>query len=89
MRTILVALAVASLVSSASAAPLLSQRNLVEGPGIVQNVKIVCEPNGYCYQRGRRMVARWVYGENAFYGPYVGPGNYGRPGSHSGWWWWW
>jgi len=59
MKTILVALAVASLVSSASGAPLLNQKNLVEGPSIVQNVKIVCEPNGYCYQRGRRMVARW------------------------------
>jgi hypothetical protein len=89
MRTIFLVLAMASLMSSGSAAPLLNQSNMVPGLGIVENVRIVCEPNGNCYQRGRRPVARWVYGEDAFYGPYVGPGNYGRPGSHSGWGWWW
>ena len=35
---------------------------------------------------------RWVYGDGAFYGPYVGPGNYGAPGKHynmtPSWFWW-
>jgi hypothetical protein len=90
MRTILFSLlAGVSLVTNASAAPLLNQPNSVAALSIAENVKIVCEENGQCYRPpGRRMVARWVYGEDAFYGPYVGPGNYGRPGSHSGWWWW-
>jgi hypothetical protein len=88
MRTFFLGLVTASLMSTASAAPLLNQSNPVAEFGIVENVRIVCEPSGYCYQRGRRPVARWVYGEDAFYGPYAGPGNYGRPGSHSGWWWW-
>ena len=54
----------------------------------VVNVKIVCEPDGLCYHRGRRPVVRWIYGEGAFSGPgrYVGPGNYGKPGSHWSWW---
>jgi hypothetical protein len=79
---------VASAVSSASAAPLLNQATLAVNPSIAENVKIVCEADGFCYRLlGRPRVARWVYGDNAFYGPYVGPGFYGRPGSHSGWWW--
>jgi hypothetical protein len=89
MRTVLFSLVVASLATSASAAPLLNQANSVVGPSIAENVKIVCQADGYCYHpRGRPKVARWVYGDDAFYGPYVGPGNYGRPGWHSGWGWW-
>jgi hypothetical protein len=89
MRTVLFSLVAASLVTSASAAPLSNQANSVAGPSIAENVKIVCQADGYCYRpRGRPKVARWVYGDDSFYGPYVGPGNYGRPGSHSGWWWW-
>jgi hypothetical protein len=88
MRTIFVLIAVTFLVTSASAAPLLNQQNSIAASSIVENVKIVCEPNGYCYRHGRPAVARWVYGDGAFYGPYAGPGNYGRPGWHSGWLWW-
>ncbi len=56
------------------------------GPDNAVNVKIVCEQNGHCYHRGRRPVARWVYGEGAFYGPtYVGPGYYGRPSQYWSW----
>ena len=88
MRVILLLLAMAFGVTSASAAPVLRQSNLSVG-SIAENVKIVCEANGHCYRpAGRPKVARWVYGDDAFYGPYVGPGYYGRPGSHSGWWWW-
>ena len=64
--------------------PLVPPAAIVQADNIV-NVKIVCEQDGYCYHRGRRPVARWVYGNNVFYGPYAGPGNYGRPGSHWGW----
>jgi hypothetical protein len=88
MRNTLFWIAVMLLMSSASAAPLLNQRHSLAAPTLVENVRIVCEPNGFCYQRGRRPVATWVYGDDAFYGPYVGPRNYGRPGWHSGWWWW-
>jgi hypothetical protein len=89
MRTILFSLAVASLVTGASAAPLLNPANSVVGPSIAINVKIVCEANGFCHRpRSRPVVSRWVYGDDVFYGPYVGTGNYGRPGWHSGWWWW-
>jgi hypothetical protein len=73
------------LATTASAAPLFPSESEAVKPSIAENVKIVCEENGQCYQTGRRVVARWVYGENVFYGPYVGPGYYGRPNSHYGW----
>ena len=89
MKTILIPIAAAFLVTSACAAPLFNQANSIPGLSIAENVKIVCEADGFCYRpRGRPKVVRWVYGDDAFYGPYVGPGNYGRPGWHSGWWWW-
>jgi hypothetical protein len=90
MRTILFSLAVASLVTSASAAPLLNQANSVVNPFIAENVKIVCETDGHCYRPpSRPKIARWVYGEDAFCGPYRGPGYYGRPNWRSCWWWSW
>jgi hypothetical protein len=89
MRTVLISVAAAFLVTSASAMPLFNKTNSVPGVSLAENVKIVCEADGFCYRpRGRPKVARWVYGDDAFYGPYVGAGNYGRPGWHSGWWWW-
>jgi hypothetical protein len=88
MRIFSVLIATVFLATSASAASLLSQHNSIAVPSLAENVKIVCEANGYCYHKGRPAVARWVYGDGAFYGPYTGPGNYGRPGWHSGWLWW-
>jgi hypothetical protein len=86
IKAILFAVAVGSVASSASAAPLLNQANAVVGPSLTQEVRIVCEENGVCYRPpGRHLVARWVYGDDTFYGPYVGPGNYGPPGRHHGW----
>src|SRR5712671_4449805 len=35
---------------------------------------------------GRPKVARWVYGDDAFCGPYRGPGYYGSPSWRSCWW---
>ena len=88
MRAIFYSLAVASVVSSASGAPLLNQASPIAKASVAENVKIVCEADGFCYRPpGRPKVARWVYGDDAFYGPYVGPRYYGRPGWHSGWWW--
>jgi hypothetical protein len=84
-RIAFLALAIGLVTSSASAMPLV-QRGAVMHPDNVVDVKIICEPDGRCYQRGRRPVARWVYGEDAFYGPYVGPGYYGNPGRHWAWW---
>jgi hypothetical protein len=71
MRIILLSLAAAtSLATSVSAAPLSSQSKSVPRPSIAETVKVICEANGYCYRPpGRRKVARWVYGDDAFYGP--------------------
>jgi hypothetical protein len=91
MRIALISLLFASFgTAAASAAPLSNQANSVALTSVVENVKIVCRADGYCSRiLGRPKVAHWVYGDDAFYGPYVGPGNYGRPGWHSGWGWWW
>jgi hypothetical protein len=88
IKTSLLILTLGVLASSASAMPLIQASPLVSADNNVVNVKIICEQNGYCYQQGRRPVARWVYGEDAFYGPgpYYGPGNYGWPGKHWAWW---
>ena len=84
MKAILFAAALGSAASAASAAPLLNQAHMVAGPAsLAQEVRVVCEANGVCYRPpGRPLVAKWVYGDGAFYGPYVGPGNYGAPGKH-------
>ena len=71
--------------SSASAMPLVSRASIV-APDVVVKAKIICEENGRCYQRGRPPVARWVYGERSFWGPYVGPGYYGSPAYRWPWW---
>ncbi len=58
---------------------------------IVENVKVICDEEGRCYRPPkRRPVARWVYGDNNFYGPYAGPGYYGNPRYRYNWWpfWW-
>jgi len=80
--------AIAVLTSSASAMPLIQASAIAHAENNVVDVKIVCEQDGHCYQNGRRPVARWVYGDDAFHGPgpYVGPGYYGRPGKHWAWW---
>lgn len=54
--------------------------------GDAVDVKIICEADGYCFKRGRKPVARWVYGEGAFHGPFVAPHNYGNPRYHYNWW---
>jgi hypothetical protein len=69
----------------ASAMP-LAPRASIAAPEAIVDVKIICQEDGYCYQRGRRPVARWVYGEKNFSGPYTGPGNYGWPNWRSRWW---
>jgi hypothetical protein len=63
------------------------QATLVAGPSaLIENVRIVCEESGLCYRLpGNRPVARWIYGDGAFYGPYDGPRYYGRPGHRYGW----
>jgi hypothetical protein len=52
----------------------------------IVNVRIICGEDGRCYQRGRRPVARWVYGDGNFSGPYTGPGYYGNPRYRWSWW---
>lgn len=89
IKTALLGLALGSLATSACATVPVNQAMTLRPFGIIEQVKIVCEPYGYCYRpRGRRPVARWIYGEGAFSGPgpFVGPGNYGWPGSHTIWW---
>ena len=82
-KTIFAAIAT-FLITDAWAMPL---GNIVFKPvSEMQRVKIVCEETGLCYRPNtRKPVVRWVYGDNVFYRPYVGPRNYGRPGYHSGW----
>jgi hypothetical protein len=80
IRTLFLVSALGLATSSVSAMPLMRPAAAIGADNIV-NVKVVCEPDGRCYQRGRRPVARWVYGEGAFSGP-VGPGYYGRPSQY-------
>jgi hypothetical protein len=94
-KIILLAVALGSAASAASAAPLFNQAQAIAGPAsLTHEVRVVCEANGVCYRPpGRPLVAQWVYGDGAFYGPYVGPGNYGAPGKHynmtPSWFLWW
>ena len=87
MKRLIIATAVLALSSTAALAmPLLNQANSIARPSAIsENVRIICEENGVCYEVGRRPVARWIYGNGAFYGPYVGPGNYGAPNRHYKW----
>ena len=75
-----------TLVTSSALAMPLAPRASVVPPDNLVNVKIICEEDGHCYQRGRRPVARWVYGEKNFSGPYTGPGYYGWPNYRWRWW---
>lgn len=85
IRTSFLVLALGLATSSVSAMPLMRPAAAIGADNIV-NVKVVCEPDGRCYQRGRRPVARWVYGEGAFSGPpYGGPAYYGRPSQYWNW----
>jgi len=77
--------------SAAEALPLLSPKSLVSPPSVIENVKVICDEAGLCYRPPkRRPVARWVYGDRNFYGPYTGPGYYGDPRYRYNWWpfWW-
>ena len=86
-KALLLALALGSFATAASAMVPLNQAKAFPPLQKFEQVKIVCEQDGYCYRpRGRRPVARWIYGEDVFRGPFVGPGNYGWPGYHSIWW---
>jgi hypothetical protein len=70
--------------TSVHVAPLLAQGNLQASVSLTENVRIVCEGDGTCYRIPRRRpVARWVYGDGNFSGPYTGPGNYGNPRYHT------
>lgn len=63
-----------------SAAPLLGQANLPQAASSTVDAKVICYESGQCVRPPvRRPVARWVYGDTNFYGPYAGPGNYGNP----------
>ena len=83
-KTPFIVLAIAFLASNASAMPISSLGNATLSQ--IVEVKIICEEDGYCIKRGRKPVARWVYGEGAFYGPYDGPRYYGNPRYRYNWW---
>jgi hypothetical protein len=88
-RILLVAAALGMFSATAFSMPILNQGNSIARTPLAENVKIICEESGVCYRpTGRRPVARWVYGDGAFYGPYDGPRNYGSPGRRYSWWWW-
>src|SRR5947208_17138390 len=66
--------------ATAEALSLLSHKPLVSPPSIVENVKFICDEQGRCYHPPiRRPVARCVYGDNNYYVPYAGPGDYDIP----------
>jgi hypothetical protein len=79
------AFAFALAASGSSAMPLVPRASIAGSDDMV-TVKIICSEDGYCYQRGRRPVARWVYGERNFSGPYTGRGYYGPPNYRWRWW---
>jgi hypothetical protein len=86
IRTSYLVIALALSVSGASAIP-LTPRSAIGDADDVVSVKIICLEDGRCYQKGRPPVARWVYGEKNFSGPYAGPGYYGWPNNRWRWWW--
>jgi hypothetical protein len=94
-RLALSAVAIAALSSTAFSMPLLNQTNSIARPILAENARIICEESGQCYRpEGRRPVARWIYGDGTFYGPYDGPRYYGSPGRRYKWsflspWSWW
>jgi hypothetical protein len=68
------------LAGGASAAPIVPHADLAVAASTVDNVRVVCHEDGVCQRPLRRKpVARWVYGDGNFYGPYQGPGYYGDP----------
>jgi hypothetical protein len=80
------AVAIVSLSTTAFSMPLLNQASSMERPAAPVNARIICEESGVCYRpEGRRPVARWIYGDGAFYGPYDGPRYYGWPGRRYRW----
>jgi hypothetical protein len=87
MKRLALAIVALGLVStSAMSAPLLNQSGSMPRPTLATDVRIVCDESGVCYRPpGRHLVARWIYGDNAFYGPYDGPRNYGEPGRRYKW----
>jgi hypothetical protein len=88
VRAALLALVIGSAGSSAVALPALTPDHSMARPDPIVEVKIVCAEDGQCYRPPRRRpVARWVYGDGAFFGPgsYSGPGYYGSSGSHWRW----
>ncbi len=68
------------LAGGAAAAPLLVQTTTPHSKPALVQVKVICNEAGRCYRPPtRKPVARWVYGDGNFYGPYEGPGYYGDP----------
>jgi len=85
IKSAIVLIALALSAGTAAALPLFPVAP--SAPSDLVKAAIVCEPDGRCYELPRRPpVARWVYGSDAFHGPYTGPGYYGRPGTHWAWW---
>ena len=90
MRTICASVLAAGLLiaTHAEAAPLLSHMQPVPDSPVTA-AKVICDEAGVCYRPNkRRPVARWVYGDKNFYGPYAGPGYYGNPRYRYNWWPW-
>lgn len=84
-RLALASLAIVMMSGAAFSMPLLNPTSSAPLTS-VENVRIVCEESGMCYRiPTRRPVARWIYGDGAFYGPYDGPRYYGAPGRRYGW----
>jgi hypothetical protein len=85
-RLALAVVATGLLSSSAFSMQLLNSSSAVDRPSLVTDVRIVCGEDGVCYRPpSRHLTARWIYGDNAFYGPYDGPHYYGAPNRRYKW----
>ncbi len=52
----------------------------------VTEIRVICESDGVCYRPPKpRPTARWIYADDAFYGPYDGARFYGAPGRRYKW----
>jgi hypothetical protein len=87
MKSLAYAVMVTGMISTAAySMPLLNQATSMAHPVLTEKARIICEEGGQCFRLpGRRRVARWIYGDGAFYGHYGGSGYYGAPGRHYRW----
>ena len=85
MKRVMFAVAILGAMSTTALAMPMVRQTVSIAP-VAEQVRIVCDEAGVCYRpASRRPVARWIYGDGAFYGPYDGPRYYGDPARRYRW----